>query len=388
MDFSLTEEQEKLRDEIEAFCKEHITDELIERTWGVGEPHSDEFYQELIEHGYMGLGWPEEYGGKGKDRLEMAIFRSVLDNYEAPMWGYGPTVGLVAQSLMRYGSEEQKKEFLTSISRGEILCCMGITEPDAGSDAAAIQLRAVEDEGEYVLNGSKIFITGAEVADYVLTVARTNPDVPKHKGASLFLVSTKLPGLTIRPMETMGRGQTNEIIFEDVRVPASMMVGEKDMGWMNLRETFAMERVGLGGIRNVPRLFDELVQYCKETMRDGKLLIESESVRRSLAEMKIRIRVAQLMYFQAAWLQSIGENIEVKASFSKQFSAELYQFVMPRAMEIIGIHGQARRGDKYAVLKGGIELLFRHCPAMTIGGGTTQIQRNLQAQRGLGLPRK
>jgi len=134
-------------------------------------------------------------------------------------------------------------------------------------------------------------------------------------------------------------------------------------------------------------LFEQMVAYCKETTRDGKPLFESETIRRTLAEMKIRIRIAQLFYLQAAWLQSRGEDIEIKASFSKQFTSELYHFFADRAIEILGLHGQARRGDKYAVLMGAIELWYRHCPSTTIGGGTTQIQRNIQAQRGLGLPR-
>jgi alkylation response protein AidB-like acyl-CoA dehydrogenase len=388
MNFGFSAEQERLRQEVEAFCRENLTEELRERYGGtLGEPHAPEFYRKLAERGYLGLGWPREYGGGGGDRVDVAILRSILDNSEAPMGGYGPTVGLVAQSLLAHGSEAQKREFLPRMARGEILCCMAITEPNAGSDAAALQLRAKEDGGDYLLRGRKLYITGAQWADYVLTIARTNPQAPKHLGASLFLVGARLPGLTVRPLPTMGQGAVNEVIYEDVRVPAAMLVGQKDQGWKHLRQSLAMERVSLGGVRNLPRLFEELVQYCRETKRDGQVLFASESVRRTLAELKIRIRIAQLLYWQAAWRQAQGEDFELQASFSKQFTSELYQRFADRALEILGRHGQAQRGDRYAVLKGSVELWYRHCVFATIGGGTTQIQRNLQAQRGLGLPR-
>lgn len=388
MDFSFSPEQEALRKRIEEFCERHLgaskgSESIpIEGTEG----YDAEFHKKMAEEKLLSLGWPKEFGGEGMGRVAMAIYSEVMGLFEAPTGGAGTTVGLVGQSLFMYGTEEQKKKFLPPIARGEIICALGITEPNAGSDAASAQMKAVRDGDVYKLSGSKIFVSSGHIADYILTLTRTDPAAPKHKGLSLFLVDTKLPGFKASRIKTMSGWVVSELHYDGVPVPESMMVGGLNQGWTCLTKSLGEERTGLGGTRNMRRLMEEMMAYAKKNKRNGKPIWEDDTIRRAVAEFATRLEIARLLYYQAAWLQENKLPFDIPASVSKLFTSELYHQCADVGGLVLGPEAQVNASHPTAPLRGKIEYLYRHCPASTIGGGTSQIQRNIIAIRGQGLP--
>ncbi len=372
MDFSFTSDQLALKERIEEFLRENLSPQRVEELFQKGETHCDEFYQRLAEAGFIGLAWPREFGGSGGTRMDMAIFMEIMGYNEAPMGGFGSTVGLFAQSIIHAGTEEQKKEFLPRIARGEIICCLGITEPDAGSDAASVKTRAVEEGDHFVLNGTKVFITGAHLAHYMLTLARTDPSKEKHEGLTFFIVDLHQNGVEVRPIYTSSGWRVNEVFMDGVKVHRKYVVGEVNGAWKVVRKTLGMERVGLGNMRNAYRLVNELKDHV---MQNG---MDSDSyIRRRLCSLMARAEVARLLYYNASWRQDMGKDFTLDASVSKLFTSLLYHELAGAGLEILGYRGQVKSSSARALLRGRIEFWYRHCVASTIGGGTSQVQRNL-----------
>jgi alkylation response protein AidB-like acyl-CoA dehydrogenase len=390
VDFGFTPEQEALKQEITQWCEEVMTPERIANIESQGElmnAHDPELYAEMGKKGWLGLQWPKEYGGAGYGHLEMGIFNEVVGYYRVPMAGYGLTVNIVGNSIITYGSEKLKKEFLPRIASGEILFCQGFSEPNSGSDLASLQTRAVQDGDEYVINGQKIFTTNAHFSDYVFLATRTDPDVPKHKGLSIFLVNMKTPGITVRPLYTLGGGRVNETFFEDVRIPADQMLGEKNRGWYHMTTTLDFERSGLTLIGGCRRAFEDIVQYAKETSVNGKPLAKDPVIRQKLAQLETELCMARLLSYRVASMQHKGLIPNHEASMCKAYGGELSQRVAHIGLQIMGLYGQLQMGSKYAPLHGRIEAMFRQSVASTIAGGTNEVQRLIIAGRGLGLPR-
>jgi len=390
MDFTFTKEQEEFRQEIRDFCKKEVTPDM--EVIGICHPLNLDFHRKLAERGYLALVWPKEYGGQERGHVDMAIFGEEMGYARAPLGSYIETVIFVALSIMAHGTEEHKRFFIPRIAKGEMICAWGLTEPNAGSDAANSQTFA-EDKGDhFILNGTKIFIGGAHHADYTMMLVRTNRNVPKHKGLTMLLVNMKTPGITVSPLYTIAGGRVNEISLEDVKVPKEMMMGEKDKGWELAVKTLDMERAGISGVGEQKRTFDELVEYVKERDRIGFTEPLSVIHRHKLADLATKIEAGRLLFYRSAWMQDQGIVPHKEAAMAKLFSATLYQEVAQVGMEILGSFAQLEGWHKgwesrWTPLRGVISQMARAGVVMTIAGGSNEIQRNIIAIRGLGLPR-
>lgn len=390
MRFSFTEAQEKFRQELKEFFEREMTPEVMAKLEAQGETanaHSPEIYKKMAEKGWLGLQWPKEYGGEGRSHVEMAIFNEEAGYYQVPMTGYALTVNVVGNSFIAFGTEEQKKEYLPRIARGEILFCQGFSEPGSGSDLASLQTQAVEDGDEYVINGQKIFTTNAHIADYIFLLARTDPNVPKHKGLSLFVVPMNAPGVSVKPLYTLGGGRVNQTFFEDVRIPRKNLIGEKNRGWYHATTTLDFERSGAGRVGHARRILEGLIQYVKETKRNGYPLSKDPIIRQKLAQMEIELEVVRLIAYRVASMQSRGLIPNHEASMSKVYGSEYLKRLANVGMEILGPYSALQSGSKWAPLHGKIEALTRGAMGGTIAAGTSEIQRYIIAGRGLGLPR-
>ncbi|MFC1924645.1 acyl-CoA dehydrogenase family protein [Chloroflexota bacterium] len=386
MDFEFSEEQKKFQQEVRDFLNKEVTEELIEETesgrgWQI---HTWNFLCKLGAKGWLAPAVPKEYGGMGSTHVQRIILENEMGYYMA-MPGIMVGASIVAPTLLAYGSEKQRKEYIPRIAKGEIEFALGYTEPEAGSDLASLQIRAVKDGNDYIMNGQKVFNTGMHYSQYVWLAARTDPSVSKHRGISLFIVDVNLPGITIRPLYTMDGERTNEIFYDNVRVPGSQLVGEENRGWHYLTTALAFERNF--PISRTRRIFDGLVDYCKETKRNGRYLSKDPLVRQSLAELKINVEIADSYVYQVAWLADEGVVPEWQAAMAKVFGTDLMHHVGNIGIQIMGLYGILNQDSKWVPLKGRIEHLYRQARRRAVTGGTQEIQRNIIALRGLGLPR-
>ena len=395
MDFEFTPEQESLRREFEEFFREAMKQAPpgwgsdIESVYGSGEGYR--FHRatarKLGEKGWLSLPWPKEYGGQAHTIIEQFIFNEVRGYYQAPgvdLLG----VGMVAPTLLMWGTEEQKQQHLPPMAKGEILWCQGFSEPDAGSDLASLTTRAVRDGDDYVINGQKIWSTGAHNAEWCFMLARTDPEQPRHRGLSFFLVDMKTPGITISAIPNMNNvHRFNEIFFDDVRVPQRNMVGEENRGWYVSLVTMNLERSGVTTFASLRRTLEGLLQFCQQTERDGQPLAKDPFVRHRLAQLFIENEVGHAMARRVAWLQHKGEMAAAETSAAKVYGSELMQRISYTACQILGLYSQVKHGSKWAPFGGVFEDLYQTCPGLNIAAGTSEIQRNIIALRGLELPR-
>ena len=396
MDFRLTPEQEALKREFEEFFKEEMkkappgwSGSMESMFSEEGFPFHRQMAKKLAEKGWLVRPWPKEYGGQDAPIIEQLIFSEVLGYYRgAGVDIFG--VGMLGPTLLAAGSEEQKREHLPPIARAERFWCQGWSEPNAGSDLASLTTRAVRDGDDYIINGQKIWTSGAHHADWMFMLARTNPEEKRSRGLSFFLVDMKTPGITIRPLYSMeGSHLFNEVFFDDVRVPAKNMVGEENQGWAITRATMNFERSNVGQMSGLKRDLEELVEFCKETKWNGKTLAQNPFVRHQLAQLAIEIEAGRAMSYRIAWMQEKGGLLMTAhaASAAKVYGSELAQRFAYTGYEIMGLYGQVKKGSKWAPLMGRFESDSQLCMGMNIAAGTSEIQRNLIAWVGLGLPR-
>jgi len=390
MDFVFGEKEEEFRQEVRDFFSEVVTPEMVEERAG-GKyyergPDSKELMRKVGEKGWLALTWPKEYGGQGRPLGDRFIFAAEMLNYEVSAGGSG--IAIVAPTLMRHGTEEQKKEWLPKIARGEIEFSLGYTEPDAGTDLASLQTRAVRDGDDYIINGQKVYSTMAHQVEYHWLAARTNVDEPKnHKGISLFMVDLKSPGITIRSLKTIADELTAEVFYDNVRVPAKNRVGEENQGWYYIAEALDFERSLVVNIVNSEKIVERLIEYTKETKHKGRPLAEDPFVRQGLAQLWIEVNIKRLLGWRTAWLENRGIVPNVEAAVLKVFGHELDQRVAKTGMEILGLYAQLEPGSKWAPLKGIIEHLYRFAIHLSYGGGSHELMRTIIASRGMGLPR-
>ena len=383
MDFNFTPEQEKFRQEVREFLKREVTEELIQEAEhgtliGMG-PAIRAFYKKLGEKKWVCPSLPKEYGGMGATHIERLILDEELMYHRAasPMMVGSQVVG---PTLIMYGSEELKHEFLPRIARGEIEFALGYTEPDAGSDLAKLSIRADEKDGYFVVNGGKMFNTGCHYADYVWLAARTDATAAKHRGISLFIVDLKTPGISLNALYTMDSERTNEVFYDDVKVPKKYLVGEKNKGFYYIATALAFERnFPVGMLR---RNYEDLVKYIKETGKNTDPL-----VRQKLAQLKIELEIAWVFSYQVALLAEEGIVPEWQAPMTKISGTELMWHMGCAGLEILGLYGQLQQGSKWAPLHGRFEHIYKHARRRMISAGTNEILRNTIAIRGLGLPR-
>jgi len=391
MDFGYTEEEEKFRERLAEFLEKNLTEEIARQNWedlGVG-PEAREFSLKLAANGFLGLSWPKEYGGQGLP----PTYDFILLDELGKRWGaHVPLdVGytMVGPTILRRGSEELKREFLPKIVDGEIEFCLGYTEPNAGSDLASMQMRAVEGDDCFIVNGQKTFNTECHYSEYHWLAARTDPspDIPKYRGISLFIVDMDSPGITVRPLWTMSGERTNEVYYDDVKVPKKRMIGEKNRGFYYMMEALGSERNQVFVPGRLMPILENLIQYVKDTEYNGKPLSEDPLIRHRLAQAAIELEVAGLLADHSRWLESNKLPMSYEPEITKVFTSELEQRLVDVGMQILGLYGQLTEDSKWAPLRGRISWYFLHSFMTTIGAGTSEVGRSVIAQRGLGLPR-
>jgi hypothetical protein len=390
MDFQLKPEEEALRKEIKEFLEQELTPEVVEEyTMDLGSgPHTRDFMRKLGEKRYLAPSWPVEYGGMGASLIQRFVIYEEISYACGP--GYRPPraplgVGMVGPTLLLFGSEEQKKEFLPRLASGEIEFALGYTEPNAGSDLAALEIKAEEDGGEWVINGQKLFSTSSHYAEYHWLAARTDFTVPKHKGISLFMIDLKTPGISIVPIYHLGGGRTNRVYYDNVRVPKNCLVGEKNRGWVYIGKALDFERLFASG--HVRRVLEDLVEYCRTANNGGQLTADNHIIKHKLAELAVEVEVCSLLCYRVACMLDRGIVATYESSMCKLYGTELEQKLARTGMEILGLYSQLQKGSKWVRLNGSIEHLYRDSIRATIGGGTSEVQRNIIALRALGLPR-
>ena len=394
MDISFTPQEEDFRDEIRGFLYAELPadwDPLAQPGRTPDERHAftREMASKLANKGWLTLAWPEEYGGQGRSIMEQVIYREEMSYWNVPGTDLGTgAISWVGPVLMLAGTDEQKREHLPPIARAERYWCTLYSEPGSGSDLASLRTSAVRDGDDYVINGQKIWTSSAHIADWGWLAARTNPDAPKHRGISLFMVDMKSPGVEVRPIVNMaGSHDFNEVYFDDVRVPSANLVGTEDRGWYTLAVALDFERSGVGYSASARRTLETLAEYAKQTERDGEPLSADPTVRRKLARRFTEAEVSRRLSYKVAWMQSEGMVPNAEASMSKMYGTELTQRVARTGMEILGMAGQLSAGSKWAPLNGHVQRSYLMSVSSTIAAGTSEIQRNIIAQRGLGLPR-
>ena len=394
MDIKFTQREEDFRQEIRDFLRETLPEDWdpLGQAGQSAEERQDftrQMTQALADKGWLTLAWPEEYGGQARPIMEQVIYSEEMSYKNVPGTELGTgAISWVGPVLMLAGTDDQKAEHLPPIARGERLWCTLYSEPGSGSDLASLQTQATRDGDDYVINGQKIWTSSAHVADWGWLAARTNPDAPKHRGISIFMLDMKSPGVSVRPIENMAGGRDfNEVYFDDVRVPSGNLVGQEDRGWYTLAVALDFERSGVGYSAGARRTLEALVEYAKQTDRNGEPLSKNPNVRRKLAQRFTETEIARWLAYKVAWMQSQDMIPNAEASMSKMYGTELTQRVARTGMEILGMAGQISQGSKWAPLEGHIQQLYLSSVSSTIAAGTSEIQRNIVAQRGLGLPR-
>jgi len=389
MYLDFTPEQQALRREIREYMRTLMTPELraeVETSEG-GGPLYREALRKMGADGWLGIGWPKEYGGQGRSAVEQFIFSDEVQRAGFPLPFL--TINSVGPTIMKYGTEQQKAEFLPRILRGELHFAIGYSEPSAGTDLASLRTRAVRDGDSYIINGSKVFTSLAEFADYIWLAARTDPDAKKHRGISIFMVDTRSPGYRCTPIWTMAGVRTNVTYYEDVRVPASMRVGAENEGWSLIVNQLNYERISLVTPGPAERVFEGLCAWARQTrLPDGRRVIDQEWVQLKLARVQAKLAVLRLLSWRQAWAIARDELNFAEASAVKVYGTETCVEVYREMLEILGHRGFVKRGSPEAVQRGVLEHLHRAALILTFGGGTNEIQRDIITMAGLGMPRE
>ncbi|MSP79294.1 MAG: acyl-CoA dehydrogenase [Dehalococcoidia bacterium] len=393
MDFRFTSQQLAFRQEVREWLKKELPPGWAQS--GGGEEGGDsegsfettrDFRRRMAVKGWLTLAWPKEYGGMGADALTQMVFNEEISYHRAP----GPDNGvfMLGSTLILSGSEELKRRFLPAIARHEYTWCQGYSEPEAGSDLASLQTRGVEDGDDFVINGSKIWTSNAHNADMIFMLVRTDPTAQKHRGITFLIADMKSPGITVRPIVNMaGIHSFNQVFFDNVRVPKSNMVGEKNRGWYVATTLLDFERSGIAGFAGARRTLEDLFAFAKENKKDGRPLADDPFVRKSLAERWIEAEAGTLMSYNVASMQAQGKAPNKESSIVKLFGTELRQRIAQTGMDLIGMYGQLGKDSKWAPLNGRLSRMWMSSFSATLAGGTSEIQRGIIATRGLGLPR-
>jgi alkylation response protein AidB-like acyl-CoA dehydrogenase len=383
----LTPEQKKFQADVRAYLEKLITPVVLEEIRGSegGGPEYRRVLRELGKDGWLGVGWPKEYGGREMSAIEQYLFAEEIQSTGFPLPFL--TINSVAPTIMRFGTDDQKKRFLPKIQAGEMLIAIGYSEPEAGTDLASLKTRAVKDGSEWVINGQKVFTSLADHSDYVWLACRTNPDASKHRGISMILVPLDAPGVKITPTWTMGGVRTNTTFYEDVRVPVENLVGGENQGWSLITNQLNHERVALFNYGPMSLTFQDVVQWARETQHpEGGRVIDKPWVQQNLARFKANLEALKVMNWKQAWDITQGGLHPAQASSIKVFASEFNVQGYHLLMEVLGEAGTIRDGSPGAILRGRIERTYRSVLILTFGGGTNEIQRDIIAMAGLGMP--
>jgi alkylation response protein AidB-like acyl-CoA dehydrogenase len=389
MEFRFTAEDEAFRDEVVQFIESELPWNWRDQELDSEEPEDlklvKQFKKKLADKGWLTRAWPKEYGGQEASHMQQLIFNEETAYRGVPVDDGG--VSMVGPTIMMSGTEDQKQFFLPRISRGEIDWCQGYSEPDAGSDLASVQTRAVEDGDDFVVTGSKIWNGAHSGADWMFMLVRTDPDARKHRGISFLVTKMGIPGVTVERIPLMWGADRSLVTFEGARVPQSGLIGEKNMGWYVGATLLDLERSGVGSSARATRLLEDLVEFCRENIRRGRPISEDPVTRSRLARMAVDIQTSKLISYNVAWMQSQGQIPTMEASISKLFGSEMLKSLYGLGIQILGMFGQLDPESKWAPLRGRFEKGYMSIAGNTVAAGTSEIQRNIIATRGLGLPR-
>jgi len=388
MHLALTPEQLAFRDEVRDYFTGVMTPDVVAKV--ERDPVDIDAYRDLIRQfgadGWLCPTWPEELGGRGLTPVEQFVFFDEVQRLRVPMPFL--TTNTVGPTIAAYGSDEQKAHFLPRILQGDCLFAIGYSEPGAGTDLASLTTRATRDGDEWVITGQKMWTSLIDRADYVWLACRTDADAPKHKGISIILVPTDIDGFSWTKVDTIGGGLTSATYYQDVRVPVSNTVGEVNEGWRLMTSQLNQERIALSSSGVVQRRFEQVRRWAQQTkLADGRRVIDQDWVQRNLAEVRARLEAMRLMNWKVAWEASQDRIEPADASAMKVYGSEFYIDTWRKLMEVVGPRAALRPDDPGALFGGELEEEFRRSIILTFGGGTNEIQRDIIATMGLGLPR-
>jgi len=390
MHIAFTEAQDELRRELRTYFAGLMTaDVQAEMAEGSGEYGGGELYKRLVRQmgsdGWLGIGWPTAYGGQDRSMIDQLIFLDEASLVSAPIPFL--TINTVGPTLMHFGTDEQRDQFLPDILKGELHFSIGYSEPGAGTDLASLTTRAVRDGDEYVINGQKMWTSLIQYADYVWLAARTDPDAPKHKGISMFLVSTDSPGFSWTPVPTMTGTTTSATFYDDVRVPTANLVGGENNGWKLITNQLNHERVALCSAAQVQNALADVRRWAHDSaMPDGRRVVDQEWVQVHLARVHAKVEFLKLINWKIAWGVKKGLG-PADASATKVFGTELYIEAYRLLMEVLGQEATVVAGSPGSILRSRLERMYRSALILTFGGGTNEVQRDIIAMVGLGMPR-
>lgn len=394
MNFNFTKEEEQFIDEVKSFIDEEKKKPNADDVFApnreadaqtkIDSPARRDFMKILSSKGYLGMSWPKEYGGQEKPGIYDYILNEELCRVGAPSPGKG--VGSIGQTIIHHGSKKIKDEFLPQILAGEIDFALGYSEPGAGSDLASLQLKAEKKKGGWLINGQKIWTSSAHVADWYWLAARTDPEAPKHKGISVFLVKMDNPGIEVHPIETVGEHATNSVFLTDVFIPDEYVVGEINLGWVYICEALNYERFTFYTIAPLEQKFKELVDLTNQVKRDGVLLSEIPDIRKKIIYLFADVQKAKVLQRKVLSVALEDEVPQTEAAVFKLFSTQLHQKLANQAMDILGREGLFRKEYDKSHANGKWEWSYRSTLVDTIGAGTTEIQKNTIAKKSLKLP--
>jgi len=380
-----TPEQEAFAGELRQYFAKIVTPEVEDEMarGEMGGPHCLEAVKQMGRDNWLAVSWPEAYGGRDLSLAEQFIFFEEAHGAGAPVPFLG--VNTVGQTLLQFGTDEQKDRLLPGILKGETHFCIGYTEPAAGTDLASLTTKAVKDGDEWVINGQKIYTSLAGYADYVWLAARTDPDAPKHKGITIFVIPTSSEGFSHTPLITLAGADTTTTFYENVKATDADIVGGLNNGWSLIVNQLNYERVSLAIPSWAGRIYDKVVAWARdEKDADGTRLIDLPWVQMNLARCKADIEYLKLLNWKAATSGTLDPAL---ASGTKVYGTEMYLRVYRALLEVLGEAGYLKRGSPGAVLKGHLERSSQGTLILTFGGGTNEVQRDLVAMFGLSMPR-
>jgi 3-oxocholest-4-en-26-oyl-CoA dehydrogenase alpha subunit len=386
MHFQLDAETEAYREGVRDHLQKSMTGQFEEQIYRSGVSHDDDFAKALVNEGYFAPGWPIEFGGQNRGGWDEQVLREELMRADAPVY-LSQTTQMVASIIRAVGTAQMKDRILGGAIRGDITIALGFTEPECGSDVAAATTRAVREGDQWLINGSKMFTTNGHIADYVFLLARTNPDKPKHKGLTMFLVPLDSPGFDAQPVWTLSGERTNITFFSDVRVGDEWRIGDVDAGWQVMGLSLRAEHASGWG-PHISRLLHHVEQWAASTEADdGWPRLSNTDVRRRIARVAMEDEVARLLLRRCVWMTEKGRNPVAEGPMSKVFSTEALVRASQDVMELVGPDAVRSYFEPTAPEQGRFEHLMRFSLGTTIYAGTSEVQRSIIAQRGLGLPR-
>jgi alkylation response protein AidB-like acyl-CoA dehydrogenase len=394
MDFTDNTEEASFRKEVKTFIETQAPkpskgmsgEEALVANWDENQA----WFKKLGEKGWIAPAWPEEYGGAGLTTMQQFVLNEELALHRVPRPMHLIIgLGMAGPTIIVHGTEEQKKKYLPGIISGTEIWCQGYSEPGSGSDLASLQTRAVRDGDDYIVNGQKIWTSLAHMAKHMILLTRTDADAPKHKGITYFILDMKSPGITVQPLINMaGSHEFNEVFFDNVRVPKDNIIGEENRGWYAAMTTLDFERSAIGSAVGMKQSVESIVEFARDHTSDSTSALNiNPMLRYELTDRMLETEIARMFSYRVVTLQNRGLIPNYEASMMKLYNAELNQRIARTGVRTLGLYGQLDRGSEFAPNKGRNTYTFLRSIAYTIEGGTSEVQRNIVAQRGLGLPR-